>query len=342
MRRRRQRSNTASDPSSSGGAGSVASPTSGGSAAESGTGDGAATDAGSLDDLCFLCGRESTTSNKVKAGKMRQLRELWPAARGPYTRIAPLMVCPDRSQDHSHCRWFLRSTHAAYVSCPVPLEPAVHLDVMARCYTVEHLDTFLDPAVDAVAHRRCRGGLLCLLRFVLQLDCVPAGVQLLPLPPATTASGSAGDGVGAGAGGATGGGGGVTGSSPWASAGGDATSQVCVAFFFGVWPCHFSRCCDFIVVVRHRFESCDGAVVCDASWRLGAPSGDGYQCHTTAGRLTRKAMAAGKRHPAPATTTCSASCRHPAAAGCYQATNGPRLASLCRLPLTRRPRRCPS
>ena len=117
---------------------------------------------------CCLCGRGSTSSNRVEPGKTRKLVDLWPDARRTYLRIAPSLMCPEHSPDHSHCRYFLRAAHQAYTERGVG-DPCVSLDVMARCYPLPLLDTFLAPDVDPSAHRRCRGGLLCLLRFVVQL-----------------------------------------------------------------------------------------------------------------------------------------------------------------------------
>ena len=153
--------------------------------------DGADDEHGRPAAVCFLCGRESTSSNKVKAGKMRQLREIWPSARAMYVRLAPGMVCAAAAPDHSHCRGYLRTAHQSYCDSGAA-EPVISLDVMARCYPVRQLDSFLSPDLDAVAHRRCRGGLLCLLRFVRQLRAMPgldAMVASLEGRPTTDGSG---------------------------------------------------------------------------------------------------------------------------------------------------------
>jgi hypothetical protein len=152
---------------------------------------------------CYLCGRPQTTSNPVNLGMMRDLRACWATAGGRYIQLAQVMLCPTRSSNHTHCRSLLRSllvsssaaaapaTKASPVpggpSCaakagsrptaggdePVEASPASStglLDAMARCYPLAQLEAFLHPTAAFKTHRRCRGGLLSLLRMIESSD----------------------------------------------------------------------------------------------------------------------------------------------------------------------------
>ena len=124
---------------------------------------------------CFLCGRGATQSNKVKAGKVMELRELWQQAGDLYARVADAMCCPPGAFDHTHCRSFLRTLQQAHGKDGD--SESMSLDVMARCYPLAQLREFLDPHSDHKSHRRCRGGLLSFLRFVAHLASGGAAVK---------------------------------------------------------------------------------------------------------------------------------------------------------------------
>jgi hypothetical protein len=106
--------------------------------------------------MCHLCGGVSTSTGLVKQA---------------YGGLAGDMVCPEGSIDHSHCRTFLRRLGQ---SCS---GAAGALGVMSHCYPVEVLEAFLAPEASkhSLAHRRCRGGLLALLRYLAALKNSIAG-----------------------------------------------------------------------------------------------------------------------------------------------------------------------
>jgi hypothetical protein len=97
-----------------------------------------------------------------------------------YRALAPAMLCPANSSNHTHCRSYLRGLQHGGVgtalggSTATPsadgseASPAAGtlLDAMARCYPINQVAEYLDLHAEQKTHRRCRGGLLSLLRLL--------------------------------------------------------------------------------------------------------------------------------------------------------------------------------
>ena len=132
------------------------------------------------DGCCFLCGRPQTTSNPVNLGVMKDLRACWEDVCARYVQLQTVLSCGVRSANHTHCRSVLRSMLPACAANRAAKKPTgsgsdddsavAHtgglLDAMARCYPLAQLQAFLDPSAAFKSHRRCRGGLLSLLRMI--------------------------------------------------------------------------------------------------------------------------------------------------------------------------------
>ena len=69
-----------------------------------------------------------------------------------------------------------RLTHGP---CGPLLQGNDNLDDMARCYPVDKLDSYLhqDSKLVVNTHKRCRGGLVSLLRFVLALEASASPIK---------------------------------------------------------------------------------------------------------------------------------------------------------------------
>jgi hypothetical protein len=128
---------------------------------------------------CFLCQRAPTTSNPVATGNMSDLTQCWARHATKYQRLYPHFRCPSGASNHTHCRAFLRTM--------VPGDCTLGLDAMARCYPVQQLYEYFAPGAAHKTHRRCRGGLLSLLRLVA-VAVNPSDVAPPATPPPSLAS----------------------------------------------------------------------------------------------------------------------------------------------------------
>ena len=141
-------------------------------------------------DSCFLCQRPQTTSNPVSLGKLTDLQALWLACKPAYNALAPVMMCPTRSTNHTHCRSVLRGMGLPTASASGGAAPGFQalrtLDAMARCYPSEQLDEYLEPRTSFKTHRRCRGGLLSLLRVIEASGAASNGDVLASLQASST------------------------------------------------------------------------------------------------------------------------------------------------------------
>ena len=112
------------------------------------------------EDDCFLCGRGATLSNPVAVGNMTDLREIWARVADTYRAQASVMLCSPSAANHTHCRTYLRNLQQ------MNGDSEERLDAMARCYPITQLVRFLEVLEGPKSHRRCRGGLLSLLRML--------------------------------------------------------------------------------------------------------------------------------------------------------------------------------
>lgn len=120
--------------------------------------------------VCFLCGNNNTsTSNPIKIGDLSLMRQCWnmEGARAAYIRRYPSFKCKDGAKKHL-CRQVLTK-----------IAGNDNLDDMARCYPVDKLDSYLhqDSKLVVNTHKRCRGGLVSLLRFVLALEASASPIK---------------------------------------------------------------------------------------------------------------------------------------------------------------------
>lgn len=119
---------------------------------------------------CFLCGGKGSSANPVNVGELAKARMSWKnGGRDVYSRRYASFRCPEGATKHV-CRTVVLDIFAATSHPSAPDK----LDDMARCYPIDRLDVYLNDGNPVLStHKRCRGGLLSLLRFLVAKDVAP-------------------------------------------------------------------------------------------------------------------------------------------------------------------------
>lgn len=121
---------------------------------------------------CFLCeGTSCSSSNGISVGEKDKVVKMWREAERPYRDGYNRFACRSTEKQHT-CR-----TRLQRLAADSPLGHRIKgVDDMARCFTVEKIQQYVD-AHEPVTHRRCRGGLQSLLRFVAAMGDVLVKVK---------------------------------------------------------------------------------------------------------------------------------------------------------------------
>lgn len=117
--------------------------------------------------VCFLCAGAASKSNPVNVGEVSLSKSAWgpEGGRAAYKRRYASFHCPDGVKKHGCRRVLIEMANSVGCSCPD------RLDDMARCYPVDILESYLaEDAPVRYTHKRCRGGLLSMLKYLLVIE----------------------------------------------------------------------------------------------------------------------------------------------------------------------------